>query len=193
MDLHVTEPNGPQMWYSSSGPTTTGGKLDRDDNVGVCGHDSEMESACRVDTMRRGRPGCRTPCRPAPPKPAALPARLPVTDGTASSRSAALLTWAARRAILNDPCLNPGRQRRGQGVTGHAEPGATYFVSVYAHQYRRRRVRAPERSPSPDSLPVQVLAGVAGGDPERIRQLKARTSSQNRAEASTPLPFLIEV
>lgn len=35
MDLHVIEPNGTRIWYSNPGPTSTGGRLDRDDNV--CG------------------------------------------------------------------------------------------------------------------------------------------------------------
>lgn len=35
MDLHVIEPNGTRIWYASRGPTATGGRLDRDDNV--CG------------------------------------------------------------------------------------------------------------------------------------------------------------
>lgn len=35
MDLHVFEPNGTEIWYASPGPTATGGRLDRDDNV--CG------------------------------------------------------------------------------------------------------------------------------------------------------------
>ncbi|WP_448610222.1 S-layer homology domain-containing protein [Geodermatophilus sp. URMC 60] len=38
-DLHVWEPNGSHIWYSSRGPTSTGGYLDRDDNVGTCGVD----------------------------------------------------------------------------------------------------------------------------------------------------------
>lgn len=35
MDLHVREPNGTEIWYANRGPTSTGGQLDRDDNV--CG------------------------------------------------------------------------------------------------------------------------------------------------------------
>lgn len=35
MDLHVVEPNGTRLWYGSRGPTSTGGQLDRDDNI--CG------------------------------------------------------------------------------------------------------------------------------------------------------------
>ena len=41
MDLHVLEPNGTRIWYASRGPTATGGRLDRDDNVFVCGRDIE--------------------------------------------------------------------------------------------------------------------------------------------------------
>ena len=40
-DLHVIEPDGSRIWYASPGPSTTGGRLDRDDNVGVCGADPE--------------------------------------------------------------------------------------------------------------------------------------------------------
>jgi hypothetical protein len=40
-DLHVIEPDGTRIWYAATGPTATGGRLDRDDNVGVCGRDSE--------------------------------------------------------------------------------------------------------------------------------------------------------
>lgn len=38
-DLHVTEPDGNRIWYQNQGPSASGGILDRDDNVGVCGHD----------------------------------------------------------------------------------------------------------------------------------------------------------
>jgi hypothetical protein len=38
-DLHVIEPNGAEIWYSQPGPTATGGQLDQDDNVGICGVD----------------------------------------------------------------------------------------------------------------------------------------------------------
>ena len=40
-DLHVIEPGGTEIWYAAPGPTATGGHLDRDDNVGVCGRDTE--------------------------------------------------------------------------------------------------------------------------------------------------------
>lgn len=40
-DLHVIEPDGTRTWYASPGPSSTGGRLDRDDNVGVCGVDPE--------------------------------------------------------------------------------------------------------------------------------------------------------
>jgi hypothetical protein len=40
-DLHVFEPSGREIWYSAPGPTTTGGRLDRDDNVSACGRDTE--------------------------------------------------------------------------------------------------------------------------------------------------------
>ena len=40
-DLHVIEPDGTRVWYASPGPSATGGQLDRDDNVGVCGRDTE--------------------------------------------------------------------------------------------------------------------------------------------------------
>lgn len=40
LDLHVTDPFGEKVWYQN--PTSaSGGELDRDDNVGVCGIDSE--------------------------------------------------------------------------------------------------------------------------------------------------------
>jgi hypothetical protein len=38
-DLHVTEPSSAEIWYGSPGPTATGGQLDQDDNVGLCGID----------------------------------------------------------------------------------------------------------------------------------------------------------
>ncbi|PWJ46434.1 Hemolysin-type calcium-binding repeat-containing protein [Quadrisphaera granulorum] len=41
LDLHVTEPNSTEIWYRAPGPTSTGGRLDRDDNVNVCGRDAE--------------------------------------------------------------------------------------------------------------------------------------------------------
>ena len=40
-DLHVVEPSGQEIWYGSRGPTATGGRLDRDDNVNMCGRDAE--------------------------------------------------------------------------------------------------------------------------------------------------------
>lgn len=40
-DLHVIEPDGTRIWYGGPGPSSTGGRLDRDDNVAVCGVDSE--------------------------------------------------------------------------------------------------------------------------------------------------------
>lgn len=36
LDLQVTEPDGSIISYSSPGPTTTGGYLERDSNVGAC-------------------------------------------------------------------------------------------------------------------------------------------------------------
>lgn len=39
-DLHVIEPDETRIWYGSPGPSATGGRLDRDDNVGVCGTDT---------------------------------------------------------------------------------------------------------------------------------------------------------
>jgi hypothetical protein len=40
LDLFVFEPNGNVIWYGNTGPSATGGRLDRDDNVFVCGRDS---------------------------------------------------------------------------------------------------------------------------------------------------------
>ena len=40
-DLHVVEPSGREIWCASRGPTATGGRLDRDDNVNRCGRDAE--------------------------------------------------------------------------------------------------------------------------------------------------------
>jgi uncharacterized protein YfaP (DUF2135 family) len=34
LDLHVTEPNGTEISYLDRGPTSTGGQLDKDSNVG---------------------------------------------------------------------------------------------------------------------------------------------------------------
>jgi hypothetical protein len=39
LDLHMIEPNGNRIWYANPGPSSTGGLLDRDDNVFVCGID----------------------------------------------------------------------------------------------------------------------------------------------------------
>lgn len=39
LDLFVFEPNGNVIWYANPGPSATGGQLDRDDNVFVCGFD----------------------------------------------------------------------------------------------------------------------------------------------------------
>jgi hypothetical protein len=44
-DLHVVEPNGTEIWYSSPGPTETGGVLDNDDKVAVCGDDADPGDA----------------------------------------------------------------------------------------------------------------------------------------------------
>ena len=38
-DLHVYEPDGYHLWYANPGPSPSGGRLDRDDNVFVCGND----------------------------------------------------------------------------------------------------------------------------------------------------------
>jgi hypothetical protein len=43
LDLHVTEPNGTEIWYSDKGPTSTGGQLDVDSNVG-CNEDGSVEN-----------------------------------------------------------------------------------------------------------------------------------------------------
>jgi hypothetical protein len=43
LDLHVTEPNGTEIWYSDKGPTSTGGRLDVDSNVG-CEEDGSVEN-----------------------------------------------------------------------------------------------------------------------------------------------------
>lgn len=41
LDLHVIEPDGNEIWYRNRGPSATGGRLDRDDNVAMCGSDPE--------------------------------------------------------------------------------------------------------------------------------------------------------
>jgi hypothetical protein len=43
LDLHVTEPNGTEIWYSDKGPTSTGGRLDVDSNVG-CEENGSVEN-----------------------------------------------------------------------------------------------------------------------------------------------------
>ncbi|WP_438854155.1 MopE-related protein [Agromyces sp. M3QZ16-3] len=40
LDLHVVDPNGDRLWYGNK-TVPSGGELDRDDNVGVCGIDPE--------------------------------------------------------------------------------------------------------------------------------------------------------
>jgi hypothetical protein len=43
LDLAVTEPDGTQIWFSNKGPTTSGGQLDVDSNVG-CDNDGSVEN-----------------------------------------------------------------------------------------------------------------------------------------------------
>jgi hypothetical protein len=43
LDLHVTEPNGTEIWYSDKGPTSTGGRLDVDSNVN-CEENGSVEN-----------------------------------------------------------------------------------------------------------------------------------------------------
>jgi hypothetical protein len=43
LDLHVTEPDGTEIWYADKGPTSTGGRLDVDSNVG-CDEDGSVEN-----------------------------------------------------------------------------------------------------------------------------------------------------
>jgi hypothetical protein len=43
LDLHVTEPNGTEIYYADKGPTSTGGRLDVDSNVG-CEEDGSVEN-----------------------------------------------------------------------------------------------------------------------------------------------------
>ncbi len=43
VDLHVTEPDGTEIWFGSAGPTTTGGQLDVDSNVG-CVQEASVEN-----------------------------------------------------------------------------------------------------------------------------------------------------
>lgn len=43
LDLHVTEPNGTEIWFGDKGPTSTGGRLDVDSNIG-CEEDGSVEN-----------------------------------------------------------------------------------------------------------------------------------------------------
>ncbi|HEY8527523.1 MAG TPA: hypothetical protein VIL48_21345 [Acidimicrobiales bacterium] len=43
LDLHVTEPNGTEIWYADKGPTATGGQLDVDSNVS-CRENGSVEN-----------------------------------------------------------------------------------------------------------------------------------------------------
>jgi hypothetical protein len=43
IDLHVTEPDGTEIWYGDKGPTASGGRLDVDSNVG-CEEDGSVEN-----------------------------------------------------------------------------------------------------------------------------------------------------
>jgi hypothetical protein len=43
IDLHVTEPDGTEIWYGDKGPTATGGQLDVDSNVG-CVQEASVEN-----------------------------------------------------------------------------------------------------------------------------------------------------
>lgn len=43
VDLHVTEPDGTEIWFGSPGPTSTGGRLDVDSNVG-CVQEASVEN-----------------------------------------------------------------------------------------------------------------------------------------------------
>jgi hypothetical protein len=43
LDLHVTEPDGTEIYYADKGPTSTGGRLDVDSNVG-CQEDGSVEN-----------------------------------------------------------------------------------------------------------------------------------------------------
>lgn len=48
-DLEVIEPDGTKIWSNNMGPTSTGGVLDRDDNIVVCLMDSEPGGAENVN------------------------------------------------------------------------------------------------------------------------------------------------
>jgi hypothetical protein len=43
IDLHVTEPDGTEIWYGDTGPSSTGGQLDVDSNVG-CEQEASVEN-----------------------------------------------------------------------------------------------------------------------------------------------------
>lgn len=43
LDLHVFEPDGPEIWYQHRGPTRSGGELDVDANVG-CAYNGALEN-----------------------------------------------------------------------------------------------------------------------------------------------------
>ncbi|MGH9209357.1 MAG: hypothetical protein ACRD2C_01600 [Acidimicrobiales bacterium] len=43
LDLHVTEPDGTEIWFGDTGPTATGGQLDVDSNIG-CENDGSVEN-----------------------------------------------------------------------------------------------------------------------------------------------------
>jgi hypothetical protein len=43
VDLHVTEPDGTELWYGNKGPSATGGQLDVDSNVG-CEQEASVEN-----------------------------------------------------------------------------------------------------------------------------------------------------
>jgi hypothetical protein len=43
VDLHVFEPDGSEIWFSDPGPTSTGGRLDVDSNVG-CVQEASVEN-----------------------------------------------------------------------------------------------------------------------------------------------------
>jgi hypothetical protein len=48
-DLEVIEPDGTKIWFDNMGPTSTGGVLDRDDNISVCLLDDEPGGAENVN------------------------------------------------------------------------------------------------------------------------------------------------